>query len=94
VIRFPKAVKVPHIGWNGVRFSNHPIFNDIPENPWFYFVHSYYPVPSEDVIIGKTNYGDIEFASAISKDNIFGFQFHPEKSSKIGLRLIENFVKL
>ncbi|MEW6680656.1 MAG: imidazole glycerol phosphate synthase subunit HisH [bacterium] len=93
VIRFPNLIKVPHIGWNRVRFSSHPIFQGIPENPWFYFIHSYYPVPEEDVIIGRTNYGDIEFASAVSCDNIVGFQFHPEKSSEIGLGLIENFVR-
>ncbi len=93
VVKFPNNLKVPHIGWNTVSFKEHPLFNDIPEKSWFYFVHSYYPVPDEDATIGRTNYGNIDFASVISTDNIIGCQFHPEKSSKIGLKLIENFVR-
>lgn len=94
VVRFSNKVKVPHIGWNTVRFKPHPIFNEISQDSWFYFVHSYYPVPDEDVTFGVTPYGDVEFASVILKDNIIGCQFHPEKSSKAGLKFIENFVKL
>lgn len=94
VKRFPNSLKVPHIGWNTVRFKPHPIFDEIPQNSWFYFLHSYYPVPDEDITMGVTDYGDIEFASFVLKDNIIGCQFHPEKSGKIGLKLIENFVKL
>lgn len=94
VVRFPNNLKVPHIGWNTVHFKPHPLFDGIPQKSWFYFVHSYYPVPNEPVAIAVTDYGNIEFASVIFKDNITGCQFHPEKSGKIGLKLIENFVKL
>lgn len=94
VVRFPYNLKVPHIGWNTVRFKPHPIFNEISQDSWFYFANSYYPVVDEDITIAVTSYGDIEFASCVLKDNIVGCQFHPEKSSNIGLKFIENFLKL
>jgi len=94
VVRFPRRLKVPHIGWNMVRFNKHPLFQGIPEKSWFYFANSYYPIPDEDVAIATTGYGDIEFVSAVSKGYIFGCQFHPEKSSNVGLKMIENFVLL
>lgn len=94
VVRFPNNLKVPHIGWNKVNFKKNPFFGEIPEKSWFYFVHSYYPISNEPVTIAVTDYGNIEFASVVSRDNIIGCQFHPEKSGKIGLKLIENFVKL
>lgn len=94
VVRFPNSLKVPHIGWNTVRFKPHPIFDEIPQDSWFYFANSYYPLPDEDVTIAVTGYGDIEFASVVLKDNIVGCQFHPEKSGSFGLKFIENFLKL
>ncbi len=93
------GVKVPHMGWNQVKQSaahspqSTDLFKGIPDNSYFYFVHSYYVEPEDkNIIIGTTDYG-IKFASAINKDNIWGLQFHPEKSSAIGLKVLENFVK-
>ncbi len=94
VVRFPvdKRLKVPHMGWNQVDIKpGLPIARGITNGSWFYFVHSYFPEPEDEgVIAGRTQYG-IEFASAVQKENIFACQFHPEKSSATGLRLLENF---
>ncbi|MCK5529454.1 MAG: imidazole glycerol phosphate synthase subunit HisH [Kiritimatiellae bacterium] len=89
-----KSDKVPQMGWNAVKqTSEHPIFTDIEDNSEFYFVHSYYPAPSdESMIIGTTDYADITFASAITKGSLVATQFHPEKSGKVGLKLLQNFV--
>lgn len=89
-----KSLKIPHVGWNNVRFKgNNLIFDEIPDNSDFYFVHSYHFNLNEDVISGTTEYG-YEFVSAISKNNLYGFQFHPEKSQEFGLVIINNFIKL
>ena len=89
-----KKLKVPHVGWNNVDFKNKNIlFNDISNNSDFYFVHSYYFKTQEDVVTSTTDYG-FDFASSVNKDNIFAFQFHPEKSQTVGLKIIENFVNL
>ena len=96
VVRFPRfdegRLKVPHMGWNQVDARRPlPILKGIPVGSWFYFVHSYFPEPEDSTVIaGITHYG-IEFTSAIEKDNIFACQFHPEKSSTLGLRILENF---
>ncbi|MBN2061791.1 MAG: imidazole glycerol phosphate synthase subunit HisH [Deltaproteobacteria bacterium] len=100
VLRFPdefsdsenKRLKVPHMGWNEVNLlRDHPVFHGIPEGTEFYFVHSYYPSPSDQFnIIGETDYG-IKFASVISSGNLLAVQFHPEKSGRPGLRILENF---
>ncbi len=89
-----KFDKVPQMGWNAVKqTSEHPIFTDIEDNSEFYFVHSYYPAPSDkSMIIGTTDYADITFASAITKGSLVATQFHPEKSGKVGLKLLQNFV--
>ncbi len=103
VKRFKPKLKVPHMGWNEVKLKMKneklkideklKIFEGIPDNSYFYFVHSYYVEPEDkDIIIATTDYG-IEFASAINKDNVWGLQFHPEKSGEIGLKILENFVK-
>ena len=86
-------LKVPHMGWNKVKQeSKHPLWNNIPDESFFYFVHSYFVEPSnKSNILSTTNY-DLDFASALYKDNIAAVQFHPEKSSKMGLRLLENFI--
>ena len=88
-------LKVPHMGWNHVRVLNPcPLTLDLPLDSKFYFVHSYYvlaKVPAQSVL--KTSFG-IEFDSAIRKDNIYGAQFHPEKSHKYGMKLLDNFAKL
>lgn len=85
--------KVPQMGWNRVHQSmSHPLWNGIADDSYFYFVHSYYAVPTERAhIAGETPYGDL-FCSAIARDNIFATQFHPEKSASAGLQLYKNFV--
>ncbi|WP_159991363.1 imidazole glycerol phosphate synthase subunit HisH [Pelistega ratti] len=87
-------LKVPHMGWSQVKQEKtHPIWEGIPDNSYFYFVHSYYVVPSEtDLTVGSTLYGN-RFTCAVAKDNIFAAQFHPEKSAEQGLRLYRNFVE-
>jgi len=87
------ALKVPHMGWNQVRqTSAHAIFDGIPDDSYFYFVHSYYPQPDDaSVVIGETEYG-VTFASVLARDNIVATQFHPEKSGEMGLRMYANFL--
>jgi len=85
--------KVPHMGWNKVTFSKESkLFSGIPDNSYFYFAHSYY-LPLQDYTIAKTNHG-IEFTSAMEKENYYGVQFHPEKSGKYGIKLLNNFIEL
>jgi glutamine amidotransferase len=93
VPKIPDSVKVPHIGWNNVSFNNnHPIFNGIPDNSYFYFIHSYYVNPDNlDNIIAQTNYG-LEFCSAYAYENYVGLQFHPERSGDYGLKIYQNFI--
>ena len=93
VLRLPDAVKVPHMGWNQVRQKkSHPVFEGIPDASYFYFVHSYYPAPSDgDAVIGETDYG-VTFASALARDNVVATQFHPEKSGEVGLHFYRNFL--
>jgi len=86
------GLKVPQIGWNSVKNNGSGLFEGIKDNSYFYFVHSYYAVPEEDVVTGRTEYG-IEFASAIQKDNVYAVQFHPEKSGDIGLKMLKNFAE-
>jgi len=94
VVRFRGAMKIPHMGWNNAHMVRQgPIFDGVPADPYFYFVHSYYPAPLEDVAATVTQYG-VEFVSSIQKENIFACQFHPEKSQRVGLRLLRNFVSL
>ena len=88
--------KIPHIGWNNVSFTNnyHFILEGIPNNSYFYFVHSYFAVPKDKrTVLGTTKYGDTEFASIIGDKNIIATQFHPEKSGKTGISLLKNFIK-
>lgn len=90
-----KKLKIPQIGWNsiGIVNKNSLLLKDIKNNSYFYFVHSYYVDPKDDsAILTKTNYG-ADFVSAIEKDNIFGLQFHPERSGEVGIKILENFVK-
>ena len=85
--------KIPQIGWNAVEFRRpHPVLAGIQSGSEFYFVHSYYPAPSDpSYAIGETEYADVRFASVIGKDNLFATQFHPERSGRIGLKLLESF---
>jgi glutamine amidotransferase len=94
VARFRGAMKIPHMGWNSADIVQRPpVLNDIPSGSFFYFVHSYYPEPAEDVSATMTDYGR-PFTSSITKNNIFASQFHPEKSQQVGLKLLRNFVNL
>ena len=85
--------KVPHMGWNRVRQTlAHPLWQGIPSDSRFYFVHSYFVVPEEPgIIAGRTEYCS-DFACAVARDNVFAVQFHPEKSGQAGLQLLTNFI--
>jgi imidazole glycerol-phosphate synthase subunit HisH len=87
-----KDLKVPQIGWNGVRQAKKdcPLFKGIPDDSFFYFVHSYYVEADKNATAGLTSYGT-DYASAIWKDNVVAVQFHPEKSQKVGLQMLKNF---
>ncbi|HEC69247.1 MAG TPA: imidazole glycerol phosphate synthase subunit HisH [Candidatus Omnitrophica bacterium] len=95
VVRFSKGIKIPHMGWNQVEFKkDNNLFKEIPDKSFFYFVHSYYVEPEDkDIVISTTDYGG-EFVSAINKDNLWAVQFHPEKSSELGLKLLKNFISI
>ncbi len=89
--RLPDGVKIPHIGWNNLSIKTRGVlFKDLPENPYVYFVHSYYLQTDEPVVSATTFYGK-EIQVAVEKDNIFALQFHPEKSGDIGLKILDNF---
>ncbi|MFO1373861.1 MAG: imidazole glycerol phosphate synthase subunit HisH [Agitococcus sp.] len=89
-----QRLKVPHMGWNEVTHTiDHALWRDIPQNSRFYFVHSFYvDVADSQLIAGRSHYG-LDFTTAISHDNLFAVQFHPEKSQKMGLQLLKNFVE-
>jgi glutamine amidotransferase len=93
----PAGLKVPHMGWNNVKFNSqepdlHPALAGIPQDSYFYFVHSYYAAPKDsDGVGGTTEYG-IPFCSIYAKDNLVATQFHPEKSGPAGLRFYKNFI--
>ncbi|MDD5596086.1 MAG: imidazole glycerol phosphate synthase subunit HisH [Candidatus Omnitrophica bacterium] len=88
--------KVPHMGWNQLKIKNQacPLLKGIPDNSSVYFCHSYYPDPQEAQAIATTTDYGINFASIVWKDNIYGVQFHPEKSQEIGLKMLKNFIEL
>ena len=87
-----KELKIPHMGWNSIRLTkSHPVLNQIEPDDEFYFVHSYYSLPeNEESVYALTEY-EHEFASVIAKDNFVATQFHPEKSGRVGLRVLNNF---
>ena len=93
VEKLPEGQKVPHMGWNSVRFTtDHPVFKGVSQNSYFYFVHSYIAVPkASSIIAGHTEYGR-DFCSAVAFDNVVAVQFHPEKSGENGLNIYKNFV--
>ena len=98
VIKFSEksGQKVPHMGWNDLKVvaGNCPLLKGISDNSQVYFCHSYYPEPSDKSVIAATcDYG-LEFACVLWKDNVYGCQFHPEKSQSVGLGIIKNFVQL
>lgn len=92
VIKFDKSEKVPQIGWNQIENLKSDLFKGIKEKEYMYLVHSFY-VPLNDEAIATTEYG-IKYASALQEKNFYGVQFHPEKSSKAGAKILENFLKL
>lgn len=97
VVKFDKSkmsdnLKIPHMGWNTMINKEVPIFKGL-KNPYLYFVHSYHAITDEKYIIATTTYG-YEFTSAVNKDNIFGFQPHPEKSHNNGLEILNNFINI
>jgi glutamine amidotransferase len=87
------GLKIPHMGWNKVRFlGNHAVFQGLPEEAEYYFVHSYYPAPAQAaMVLGVTEHG-LEFPSAVGWRNLVATQFHPEKSGRFGLKLLANFL--
>ena len=89
-----RPLRVPHIGWNEVRYAgSHPMIEKLPKSDVYYFVHSYRPEPTDaDTVVGWADYGG-RFAAAVAKDNVFAVQFHPEKSQALGLALIANFLR-
>ncbi|MBF2755523.1 MAG: imidazole glycerol phosphate synthase subunit HisH [Gammaproteobacteria bacterium AqS3] len=93
VSRFASAedLCIPHIGWNRVRTDAHPLWDGLPQEPWFYFVHSY-RVAASPSAQGRCDYGG-EFVAAAGESRIFAVQFHPEKSQAVGLRLLRNFIR-
>ena len=95
VLRLPSTVKVPHMGWNEVCFRRpSPLFAGLADRSRFYFVHSFHVAPTDAaLVLGETEYG-LRFASAVGRDNVFGIQFHPEKSSRLGLQVLRNFGRM
>ena len=97
VVRFELSSEysIPHMGWNQVRQEcPNPLMREIPDESFFYFVHSYYVAPADpEVVAGTTEYG-FRFCSMIRQDNVFATQFHPEKSQSLGLKLLRNFAEL
>ncbi|MFO1501971.1 MAG: imidazole glycerol phosphate synthase subunit HisH [Verrucomicrobiota bacterium] len=98
VVRFSGAggLKVPQIGWNQLSLprADCPLFRDIPNGSYAYFVHSFYPKPIDrSIVAAETEYGET-FASAIWQENVYATQFHPEKSQKVGLQILQNFIGL
>ncbi|MFC2122700.1 imidazole glycerol phosphate synthase subunit HisH [Bacteroidota bacterium] len=94
VKRLPGGLKIPHMGWNQVRQRvSHPVFDGIPDEANFYFVHSYYAEPEDgSLVAGETEYG-ISFCSMVARGSLVATQFHPEKSGEYGLKMYDNFIK-
>jgi glutamine amidotransferase len=94
VVKVRTELKLPHIGWNSLEIEKKtcPLFKDV-DNGYVYFVHSYHAVPEEDVIVATTSYG-CKITASVWKNNVFGTQFHPEKSGAVGLRILKNFLEV
>ncbi len=98
VIKFPEDLRVPHVGWNQITYQNgsaqHAVFRGLPDESFYYFVHSYYCEPADaSCVMGETDYG-LRYASICGRGNVVGVQFHPEKSQETGLRLLKNFAEM
>ncbi len=97
VVRFESQpdLKIPHMGWNMLHLTRpNPLFAGIEEQPYVYFVHSYHVVPQDRSVVAATTDHGGEFVSMIWRDNMFATQFHPEKSQRVGLKILENFSNL
>lgn len=98
ILRIPDApgIKIPHIGWNSLKVAPKArIFEGLRENPYVYFVHSYYlKADDENIVAATTEYGGTIIHASVQKDNIYACQFHPEKSSTVGLQILKNFAAL
>ena len=94
-VQLPNSVKVPHMGWNTLNIiKQNQLFDGVKEGSYVYFVHSLYPVPQDkNIVCTQTEYGTT-FTSSIASKNIYGTQFHPEKSGEIGLKILQNFAKV
>ena len=96
VVHFPKSsgLKIPHMGWNQLHIHkpSDSLTTGLGENPDFYFVHSYYPVPEDDAVVTTTCHYGVEFAASVTKGNLSAVQFHPEKSQELGLKMLRNFI--
>lgn len=95
--QLPNEFKIPHMGWNQINVAQappNPLFNHLPDNPWFYFVHSYHCVPNQPEWIATTTHYHSPFVSAVAKNNVAAVQFHPEKSQSTGIQLLKNFLQL
>jgi len=93
-VQLPQSVKVPHMGWNTLNIvKSNELFDGVPDETYVYFVHSLYPVPEDqDIVCTKTEYG-VSFTSSVVRKNIYGTQFHPEKSGDVGIQILKNFAK-
>ena len=98
VRKFVGDIKIPHMGWNTIKTKSRDdkarpeIFENVSDEAYFYFVHSYFVDPEDErIIVATTGYG-VDFVSVVNKDNVWGVQFHPEKSDRAGLRVLKNFL--
>ena len=90
-----RQLKIPHMGWNSLHFTRRcPLYEGLAEGSYVYFVHSYYVVPRDEEVIATTTHHGIDFVSSIARDNLFATQFHPEKSQRVGLKMLQNFACL
>lgn len=95
VVRFPPGLEVPHMGWNQVRQAeDSALFDGVPQDSNFYFVHSYFARPADSACVSATTDYGLDFTSVVRHDNLYATQFHPEKSGIVGLRIYANFIRL
>ena len=97
ILRIPayEGLKIPHMGWNSLELKNSGrLFEGLPQNPYVYFVHSYYLKAEEEDIVKASTWYSTEIHASVEKDNVFACQFHPEKSSDTGLQILKNFAEI
>lgn len=97
IVRIPsdQGLKVPHIGWNSLQFqTDSRLFENLPENPFVYFVHSFYLQAADTEIVTATADYGVQIHASVEKGNLFACQFHPEKSSDVGMQMLRNFIKV